>query len=325
MPGAYTAKPIVTTPPDVPDGWDVDWDFPGAHPPGYEPEYSLGVTASGTVIPGSAAAGAAKLYDHATYATNEPEDSSLTWTATLDGDQLDLKLEGGDSFLASITTGYGDVGDDFWGAGVTFEFDITDGDIGKTIELKSAGIVFEDHSVVSTADIEIVGVKTAKFTVVITPPEFPPPAPPWTQYMHDVTIRFFEETGVTFEPWARLRAYRSQHYYAPEWYYDEGASPIDEIGVWVPVDDGGSWILGTTSEGTVIIEALELESGVTYHVTHYYYALNTTTTYDLTLEVFEGETVIYSKTKQMIVSATDTRTVWCTIDGTTGEITEVNP
>jgi len=50
MPGAYTSTPIVPEVPDLPDGWDSDWDFPpgvegeggdppaGPYPPGFDPE-----------------------------------------------------------------------------------------------------------------------------------------------------------------------------------------------------------------------------------------------------------------------------------------------
>lgn len=37
MAGAYTANPDYVSTPDVPDGWNILWPYPGPYPPGYEP------------------------------------------------------------------------------------------------------------------------------------------------------------------------------------------------------------------------------------------------------------------------------------------------
>jgi len=175
MGGAYTAKPeAVASPPDVPEGWDIDWPFPGPSPPGYEPEYSLGVTASASVPVGGAAAGVATLYDHDIYKTPEPEESSLLWTATLEGAPLGLRLAGGGTYASSVTTGYAETEEEFWGSGTTFEFDTTEDDEGKTIVLCSASIVFDDVPVTGVANILISSaIDNAVFTVTLTPGDIP--------------------------------------------------------------------------------------------------------------------------------------------------------
>lgn len=68
MTGAYTAKPEdAVDPPDVPDGWNPLWPFPGPFPPGYAPDIdcTIDINTSGGGASGSlmAAKLQLKIYD----------------------------------------------------------------------------------------------------------------------------------------------------------------------------------------------------------------------------------------------------------------------
>ena len=152
MAGAYTAKPKADTTPDVPPGWNVNWTFPGVYPPGYAPDLSLVMTAPATMSYTSAAAAIGSLRDHDTYATREPEDSVMIWTAKVDGVGINLRLSGvgeyQSSFVSSCLFG------NYWEAAMNLEFELTEEHIDKTLILMVTSAVYGD-SIVATKDISI--------------------------------------------------------------------------------------------------------------------------------------------------------------------------
>lgn len=156
MSGAYVAKPADAVSYDIPPGWDFDWVFPGPHPPGYEPEYTLSLSAPATMVPGTSVGNITSiLKDTVEYVTNEP-DAQLFWSAVLSNPgAIGLKFSGGDDYLGSVGQDYSGVGD-FWGGEPTFEFDVGLSDVGKTITLTVVSTPFEGHPVSATADITVI-------------------------------------------------------------------------------------------------------------------------------------------------------------------------
>ena len=153
MAGAYTAKPEADDTPDVPDGWDVDWPFPGAFPPGYSPVYSIGIT-GGDYIDGPFDA-SVTLYDHVTYATREPAAYVIVWTASIGGDTVQLRFAGDPSYTGSVSSNYIAMGGDFWGATPSLEFETTEDDCGETLTLTATSTVWHETAVVGTKEIGI--------------------------------------------------------------------------------------------------------------------------------------------------------------------------
>jgi len=165
MAGAYVAKPEAdATPPDVPDGWDPDWEHPGPDPPGYTPEYSLSATA-GEISDDLSAAVTLNLLDHVTYATDEPGSGVIAWSAAIDGAPINLRFSGGEDYASSIESSYSDIGD-YWGAEPTIEFELTEANEGDTIVLTAESTV-EGQTVSDTAEITADVGYTATFVTEI--------------------------------------------------------------------------------------------------------------------------------------------------------------
>jgi len=163
MGGAYTSTPIVPTTPDVPDGWNPDWPFGDdgeggryPYPPGYSPVFSLNLSATETIVYDGAATATITLRDHVTYATAEPTGSSITWTATIDGETVNLRFSGGASYASSVSSSYTE-GATYWGAEPVIEFELIEENAGDTVMLRAASIVF-DYSVAQTVNIEVANV-----------------------------------------------------------------------------------------------------------------------------------------------------------------------
>jgi hypothetical protein len=268
------------------------------------------------------------LRDQDTYETAQPGDS-ITWTATISGVAVQLKFDGDPSFQDSLTSAYASIGD-YWGAEPTFVFDVDAGDVGSTIVLAAASSPFRGQSVTKTHDILVVVAMTryATFECVMTDTGFPAPAAPFDT--HGYGTRMYMLTGGFWGvPWCFLLGWQAGVYDPPEWGYSEGADTLGDFGVYLPVDDGDPWILGTTAVGTLIIKALRLTDGETYSVIHRHEATaGTDATFDYTLKVYEGGVLQTTTTKQVVKSdgdPLDSLTTWLTIDGSTGDVTVVNP
>lgn len=146
MPHAsYVAKPGIDPDrwPDYepPGDWDIDWPFPGPSPPGYDPEdprYGCTVSGDGEVEVDDTYTATFRLHEiHAgtTWRTENPNvDSSITWTATLDGENLLMSIDGS-GYAYSIDTSYEHVGLGWYGDAPVITFDIIGDDNGKTIVL----------------------------------------------------------------------------------------------------------------------------------------------------------------------------------------------
>lgn len=166
MSGAYVAKPeAAPDPPDVPDGWSIDWEHPGPFPPGYEPDYSHVISGDATVAPGGASSNTVTLYDHVSYQTTEPTGSLITWTATINGVLTKLRVAGGGDFASSVVSSYSDLGSGFYGASASFEFDIDEDNVGDNIVLTSLSTV--DGYSVTDSYIIAVDAEVVKFYGVV--------------------------------------------------------------------------------------------------------------------------------------------------------------
>lgn len=156
MSGAYVAKPEATPdPPDVPDGWNDDWEHPGPFPPGYIPDYSHVISGDSTITYDGTSNNTVTLYDHVSYRTTEPTGSQITWTATIGGTLVKLRLAGGGDYSASVVSSYSDLGSGFYGASVSFEFDIDADNVGDNIVLTSLSTV-DGYSVTDSYIIAVV-------------------------------------------------------------------------------------------------------------------------------------------------------------------------
>jgi len=169
MPGAYVAKPgpdddgYEGAPPvDVvlpPPGWDPDWDFPpdtpeggsGPYPPGYEPEYSLSISATGPVAASGGGAAryeptsviGAELFDQVTYPTAEPLGRPIVWTATIDGNAV-----------ADPKTVYYIASGVYWGYDGDFDFELDEEHEGKTLVVTATSTVFTE-TVSDVVEVEV--------------------------------------------------------------------------------------------------------------------------------------------------------------------------
>ena len=156
MSGAYVARPTVPIVPDLPPEWNPNWPFPGPLPPGYIPDYSLGMSAPASMAVGGSLAVSATLYDHDTYKTGEPAAASrVTWSATVDGTPVMLRFAGGGGFAAAAQSSYS-ADDGFWGARPTIEVQLTSEHSGKTLVLRAQSGVF-DETLTETREIVIAG------------------------------------------------------------------------------------------------------------------------------------------------------------------------
>jgi len=331
MAGAYVAKVAEAASSSVPSGWDLDWPFPGPAPPGYSFDLSFTVTGADSYVPASEYSATNTLYDHDTYETEEPS-GSITWTATIDGSEVQLKKSGDSEFASSVTSDYSGIGD-YWGAQPTLLFSVSAADAGSTIVLQASGDPITGETITATKNITVIVADEwyVIFECVISPTSAAEPPSPqertWGTY-----LKFHDSSGTWVTPWGYLWGlYYHSHLGVEYWSYDHGADTTSDFGVYAPEDNGDAWILGTTDVGTLQIKALRLNSGVTYNVTHKHYATDTGgggVTYSYSLKVYENDVLKSTTTKEVVKSdgdPADATVIWCTIDGDTGDVTEVNP
>jgi len=309
MTGAYVAKPdAAVEPPDVPPGWDEDWSFPGPNPPGYTPVYSLNLSASESIGYGGTASITISLRDHVTYATIEPSGCSITWTATIDGESVNLRFSGDPDYASSISSSYSDIGD-YWGAEPEIEFELTEDDVGKTITLQGASTV-SGSALTNTDTIEI---RTYRYAVTVTAQ-----LTTWAQVDEEewttvtVVAGIDNATLVAGAPtdWGCL-GYSGD---PPEAYSYEDDANLDEVEVSLNVP-----LIKVTALSA------ELESGKIYHAYAKLNLMNGSGDVTATLIVtdLDTEEVLVDKTKVWSEEAAGFggSTKYATINTLTGEIT----
>ncbi len=312
MAGAYVAKPAVVSVPDVPPGWDDDWPIPGEtgydpdpffpapFPPGYATSYSIVTTATASIAPTDTASATSSVRDQSTYATNEP--SVITWTATIDGSAIDLKFDGG-SFASSISESA--VFGTYWGTTPDIIFDLDDTNNEDTVVLKALCTLLNSEGQVEvltdTSDITISAAISMSFSLTVS--GLVANDYPLTSWLAVATI--------DNEP------PESQYGMSDIRWNSSGGYTIDET------ERGGAICTQNTSTNKITISIDELEAG-TFDVWYHVGTWGHQATFNLSITI---DGVVY--TKQIVQNADrgpeDEQLVWLTFDGTTGEVTLVNP
>lgn len=144
MSGAYVAKPAVVAPitPTPPPGWDLDWPFPGPFPPGYVPEYTFPMSATGIIKVGEAAAVSGSARDHVEFLTNEPDIAVLS--ATVNGVSREISPASA-IFVSGV----------YWNISDNISFpDLTRADEGGTIVLTGVSAI-DGEVITGTVNIAI--------------------------------------------------------------------------------------------------------------------------------------------------------------------------
>lgn len=176
MGGAYVSLPEDEPTLDLPEDWSPIWprpedladpvnDDPVPYPPGYTAVYSGVIGGSSAVEYNGTTSTTFNLYDHDTYATNRPDGSQITWTASVDGTAVRLRFTGG-SYASSVVSSYSHLGGGFWGASTQLEFELTSGDVGKSLTL-TALTSFEGQDANDTHTISITAA-TIRFFGTVT-------------------------------------------------------------------------------------------------------------------------------------------------------------
>jgi len=343
MAGAYVAKAAETSSPSVPPGWDLDWPFPGPAPPGYSFDLSFTVTGADSYVPASEYSATNTLYDHDTYETEEPS-GSITWTATIDGSEVQLKKSGDSEFASSVTSDYAKIGG-YWGAQPTLLFNVGAADDGSVITLQASGDPLTGETITGTKQIEVEApdeelTLTALFECVITAQ--PLAEPPWGEATntYGIILSFHDDRGQTTIPYCWNEMYTQRKAYASQtWTYNaQGHEHPDDFSAHGDVDDSAPYDT-IVPNGTVAIEANRLleepvgNPDIEYYVQYKNYSTHLssgqTITIDLTLTLYNDGEVYVTKTKQFTredgESPDAEYTHWLTINPRTGDVTEVNP
>ncbi len=161
MGGAYTSKPEIPpsnpAPPEIPIGWNPDWPFPGANPPGYNPyEGSLIAHSVAEIDPGDSVASSGRWEDGSGGPVGLPAGAwTQTWTAEIDGTPIGIREYGSGSFQSSLEYNFGTIGTSWYGVADDIEFNITDDDRGSTITLTISSELGDD-----TYDISVKTIST---------------------------------------------------------------------------------------------------------------------------------------------------------------------
>jgi hypothetical protein len=150
MGGAYTSKPEIPpsnpAPPDIPVNWNPDWPFPGPNPPGYDPSEGMLVAHSlDEIDPGDSVASYGRWESEFGGAAGLPNGTwTQTWTAEINGDPIGLREFGVGDFQSALSYDFGTIGTSWYGVAEDIEFDISEGDRGRTITLVIGSELGED-------------------------------------------------------------------------------------------------------------------------------------------------------------------------------------
>lgn len=307
MAGAYVAKPD-TVSPGTPDGWNPSWPFPGVSPPGYEPEYSLRLTAPSSVAIGAEASVAAVLYDHDAFRTNEPDESALAWSATIDGEALRLRIGAGD-YGESAISDYIENESHFWGATPAIVFELLPEHAGKTIVLTATSVV-DGESLSETANIAV-GAYGLRLTTAVSGVSPMDGEEYWGTMQQSTIVGTVVPFPDNQRGWALVEwDSRGPEYCAVNETESNGA---------VCTEDAG------TNVATVTIEELDDD---TFDVTFHHYVSYCRATLTMTLELLNGETVC--ETHEKVVNLADDGTdeytaTWARVTGATGSVDILDP
>lgn len=290
MGGAYVAKPDAVPPvPSCPVDWDSDWEYPGdwgVYPPGYEPEFSLDLTAPSSTSVGSMVAVSVTLFDHESYETAEPPDESvLTWSATVDGEARLVRFEGVGDYAASVSQDYSEV-DSFWLGVASLDVQLTDDDAGKTLVVRVASTLNEEE-VIGTGEVEVGGGFTFSGTYTLS------------GLVANVGFSLFS-SGVS------------------EIFGVANDSPLGGPSVLNIIPDTLSMEIGS---GIVTMDLSEFNPEVIYWVCFSFEVTGDGSVMAAGTLTINGEEYSFSKDSS---SGSGAMVPWLSINGATGEVTEVN-
>ncbi len=324
MAGAYVALPPVATEPDVPPGWG-GWPFPGPLPPGYEMDLSLAMTTPAVMSPGFSVADIqVTLYDHATYQTPEPSDSTIiVYTATLksDGSEMQLKVSGDSEYSSSIERLYTSLDDDYWGDEPEFMFDVSVSDIGDYVVLQAASTPLNlTEEEITTSEIAIAA---ATISITIEAEIVAPDAG-------------FPDPGDHFHTIGKLFLMRKIGYFETEFEaYAIGEYTLDYLGEvswanYADVDANVDEITPTAEDELLSMEVAEAEEE-TYYVSvaqqNVVPSIDYAVDMDVTIKTYANGVLhaeeTFSRTQEIRLFTTTSD--FATIDGGTGDITLIEP
>lgn len=335
MPGAYVAKPAVVSVPDVPPGWNPSWPrpgdpgydpdpfFPAPFPPGHETDYSIVTTATASISPTGTASATSSVREYDDYATNEP--SAITWTATIDGEPVNLKFDGG-SFASSIEED--PVWGTYWGTTPDIIFNLNDSNDEDTVVLKASCTLVnsegQEQVLEDTSDVTISATQVYSATLTVTWPE----PTNRTNYVGSYPKSFWNILTYIQTTGDSNLAYYWQIYKKTS----NGASPTF---AWVPSTQQGTYITVTGGDTTLTIQMNDLllvNSGSNFQIkvtTKNFNGLcdNTATAslkiyLDGVLQTTTNLSLEVTKTPYVV---TDNHSPWITINAVTGAVTLVNP
>ncbi|KKL10824.1 hypothetical protein LCGC14_2551950, partial [marine sediment metagenome] len=104
------------------------------------PDYSLVVTGPAQVLTNAAAACVASFRADTTDKTAEPSDKTITWSATIDANPIDLRVGSSGGYAATTTDEASDSGT-YWQASSSLEFDLSTTSSNRTMIVTGAGII----------------------------------------------------------------------------------------------------------------------------------------------------------------------------------------
>ncbi len=339
MGASYTAVPAAVVETDYPDDWSIRWYFDDAFPgppfpPGYDPEYSSGLSAPSDMYVGHAVFGiSSTCTDRETFNTVEPS-AVCSYTASLlsSGAPIQMRLDGGETWLNSVGGEYELDGSTWVNDPGGIEFNVSPDDDEDFIVLV-ADTQIAGTSVSDTVNIEIkvppditcTVTTVIDFTLVdpiptdetwttqtlITPdsytPTFGQPNPPyaWAFYFDKDTPDSLdidsEAYDIGFETW------------------DVFKTRIEEL-------RGDPWELGASAVKTHVLEGLDMFAPKrTYYVSTSHWKTEAANgTYVTTLKVYVDEelvaTVVDSGSLPNGDGLTPYTPIW-TINGETGVVT----
>ncbi len=326
MGASYTAKPAVVTVPDVPDDWDIDWSFPGPpFPPGYDPVYSLNISAPASMVPGSEVPNCSvTLKDNVTFTTSDPPEA-IVYSATLQSSRasVGLMVSGAEDYLSIVSQDYSASGD-FFGNTINFEFNVSAANDGDFIVLAVSSSPF-GFSLTDTANIEIIVPPVITFTIeTVFDYSYPAGLPYDGSFILSTGVK---SAGAGVPPYAWCSYSHSE----------PGARVVDSeaydsypaLGTYIEALNGDPWELGTVVAKSHRVEAVDgnIVDGTWSCGINYNLSSTTSGSYTTTLKVYLDGELSTTKVKSDSLSASAQNpewndiTVFWTINGDTGEVT----
>lgn len=126
------------------------------------PDYSMSVTGPAQVLTKASAACVARFLADGTDKTAEPFNKTITWSATIGGNPIDLRVGSSGGYASTATDTAADNGS-FWQASSSLEFDLSTTDSDRTMIVTGAGVI-EGLAVNDTASITIPGWPDANYS-----------------------------------------------------------------------------------------------------------------------------------------------------------------